>query len=96
MSSASEQEGNTTNGFKDFGTENGPSQGQNLAWTVLFEPNSLDTGYLCEEHVMDAALVVRFLDIYIYIYIYEYIHIYTHTDTYTHTCVRSMSWMRRW
>ena len=30
--------------FKDFRAENGPSQGQNLALTVSFVPNSLDRG----------------------------------------------------
>jgi hypothetical protein len=30
------------NGFKDFGTENSSSQGQNLAVAVLFAPRSLD------------------------------------------------------
>jgi len=32
------------NGFNDFRTENGSSQDQNLALTVLFVPNSLDSG----------------------------------------------------
>jgi len=31
--------------LKDFRTENGSSQGQNLALTVLSVPNSLDSGW---------------------------------------------------
>ena len=36
--------GNNLNGFKDFRTEKGPSEGQNLTLSVLFVPNSLDSG----------------------------------------------------
>ena len=34
--SASELEGNNLNGFEEFRTENGQSQGHNLALTVVF------------------------------------------------------------
>ena len=42
---ASKREGNNANGCEDFCLENSASQGQNLALTVLFVPNSLDSGY---------------------------------------------------
>ena len=38
--------GNNLNGFKDFRSENGSSQGQNLALTDLGVPSSLDSGPL--------------------------------------------------
>ena len=38
---ATDREGNNFNGFKDFRTENGSSEGQNLAVTVLCVQNSL-------------------------------------------------------
>jgi len=41
---AVERGGNNVNGFKDCRTENGSSQGQNLALTGLFVPSSLDSG----------------------------------------------------
>ena len=41
---AVERGGNTLHDFRDFCTNNGSSQGQHLALTVLFEPNSLDSG----------------------------------------------------
>jgi len=41
-----EREGNNLKVFKDFRTENGSSQGQNLAVTVLHVPSSLDSGPL--------------------------------------------------
>ena len=34
---------NSSNGFKDFHTENGSCQGYNLALTGLFVPRSLDS-----------------------------------------------------
>ena len=40
--SAVDRGGNLLNGSTDFRTENGSSQGLNLAVTVLFVPNSLD------------------------------------------------------
>jgi hypothetical protein len=43
---AVEPEGNNLNGLKDVRTENGSSEGQNLAVTGLGVPNSLDTGGL--------------------------------------------------
>jgi len=42
--SAAQRGGNTLNGFTDFRTENGSSQGQKLALTGLFVPSSLDSG----------------------------------------------------
>jgi len=39
------QEGNTLRGFKDFCLNDGSSQGQNLAVTVLYVPNSFDIGF---------------------------------------------------
>ena len=42
--SAGERRVDNFNGFKDFRTENGSSQGQNLALTGLFVPSSLDSG----------------------------------------------------
>jgi len=36
----------TLPGYKDFRTENGSSQGQNLALTGLCVPSSLDSGWL--------------------------------------------------
>jgi len=41
---AAERGGNNLNAFEDFCTENGSSQGQNLASTGLFVPSSLDSG----------------------------------------------------
>ena len=41
QSSTGERGGNNLNGFKNFRTENGSSQGQNLALTGLFVPSSL-------------------------------------------------------
>ena len=41
-----ERVGNNLNGFKDFRTENGPRQGQNLALTGLCVPSSLHNGPL--------------------------------------------------
>ena len=41
---AGKREGNSLKGFEDFPLENGSSQGQNLALTVLSVPNSLDSG----------------------------------------------------
>jgi len=41
---AAEREGNILKYFKDVCLENGSSQGQNLAFTVLFVPNSLKSG----------------------------------------------------
>ena len=42
--SAAEREGNKSNGFENIRRENGSSQGQILALTVLCVPNSLDSG----------------------------------------------------
>ena len=42
--SASEREGNTLDGFKDLRTENGSSQGHNLALTVVFVVRWFDRG----------------------------------------------------
>jgi len=42
---AGERGGNNLNGFEDFRTENGSSQGQNLALTGLFVPSSIDSGH---------------------------------------------------
>ena len=42
--SAPERAGNTFNACKDFRTENGSSQDQNLAVAGLFVPSSLDSG----------------------------------------------------
>jgi len=36
--------GNNLNGFQDFRTANGSSQGQNLALTGLFVPTSFESG----------------------------------------------------
>jgi len=41
---AAERKGNNVNGFKDFRTENGSSEGQNLALTDSFVPSLLDNG----------------------------------------------------
>jgi len=41
---ASERRGINLNGFKDFRTDNGSSQGQNLALNGLFVPSSHDSG----------------------------------------------------
>jgi hypothetical protein len=41
-----ERAGHKLNGFTDFGTEHGSRQGQNLALTGLFVPNSLHNGPL--------------------------------------------------
>ena len=41
---AAERKRNTLNGFQDFRTGHGPSQGQNLALTGLHVPSSLDSG----------------------------------------------------
>jgi len=43
-SSAAERRANNFNGFQDVRTENGSSQGHNLALTCLFVPSSLDSG----------------------------------------------------
>ena len=39
-----ERERNNLHGFQDFGLENGSSQGQNLALTVLLVPGLLEAG----------------------------------------------------
>jgi len=39
-------------GFKDCHLKNGPSQGQDLALTVLFVPDSLDSGL---DHVLEGV-----------------------------------------
>jgi len=44
-SSAGERGGNSLNDFRDMRTENGSNQGRNLALTLLFVPNSLDSGW---------------------------------------------------
>jgi len=41
-----ERVGINLNGFKDFRTENGSSQGQDLALTGSFVPRTLDSGPL--------------------------------------------------
>ena len=41
---SAERGGNDLNGCQDFRTENGSSQGQNLALTVLYVPSSFDSG----------------------------------------------------
>ena len=41
---AAEREGNTFKNGEDFCLENDSRKGQNLAFTVLFVPNSLDNG----------------------------------------------------
>jgi len=41
---AGEQIWNNLNGVKDFRTDNGSGQGQNLALTGVFVPSSLDSG----------------------------------------------------
>ena len=41
---ADTREGNKLNGLKDVCLKNGSNQGQDLALTVLFLPNSLETG----------------------------------------------------
>ena len=46
MQTAAEREENNLKQFKDFCLKNGSSQGQNLTLTVLFIPNSLDSGQL--------------------------------------------------
>ena len=40
---AGERRGNTFNGFKDFGTKHGSSQGHKLALTGLCVPSSFDS-----------------------------------------------------
>ena len=49
---ALERGGNTLNGFDGFRTGNGSSQGRNLAVTVLFVPNSLDSGSLIRSRAL--------------------------------------------
>jgi len=44
---ASNREGNNLNGFRGFRTENGSSQGRNLALAGLFVPNSLLSIFSC-------------------------------------------------
>ena len=41
---AVKQRGNTLNGLRNFGAENGSSQGWDMALTGLFVPSSLDRG----------------------------------------------------
>ena len=48
--SAAEQEENNMTGFKDFGLQNGSSQGQNRALTVLCVPNSLESGWVSNQY----------------------------------------------
>jgi len=52
-----ERVGNNLNGFKDFRTENGSSQGQNLAFTGLFAPGSIDSGPLLN-YSIEASLLL--------------------------------------
>ena len=47
----SEQDGNELKGFEDFCLKNGSSRSQNLALTVSFVPNSLDSGMAKEDKV---------------------------------------------
>jgi len=44
LTSAGERGGDDSNGFKDFRTENGSSQGQKLVLTGFFVASSLDSG----------------------------------------------------
>ena len=46
--------GNNLDGFKNFRTENGSSQGQNMALTGSFVPSSLDSGF--RDQILCASL----------------------------------------
>ena len=43
VTTAAARGGNNSKGFKDFRTENGSRQGQNLALTGLYVPSSLNS-----------------------------------------------------
>ena len=80
--------------FKDFFSE---SQGENLALSVLYVPNSLQQlgswgparRSRAEAKRRCRAARGEDADTYtqIYIYIHIYIHIYTHIYMYIHTCI---------
>ena len=59
---AAERGGNTLKGFKDVRTENGSSQGQNLALTGLLVPTSLDRGFYLVGGAGNSDVFTPYLD----------------------------------